>query len=289
MPVGTFGPTGRPAAGIAWKQSDQTGEAMAIDIGPMVAEAPETRRRYQRLRIFNLAVGALLAAEAVYMLLASNDLALPVTASYLRTDPVAVTGPTLPQTVFSLRIGPAVAVVLALAAVDHLLVASPGVHNWYERGLSRRANYARWIEYSISASVMIVLIGLFVGIRDLAAVVAIFAVNTAMILFGLLMERQQRPGGADWSAFAFGSLVGIVPWVLIAVYVTQPAQVPGFVYAITIVQFALFFSFAMNMALQYARIGRWRDYAYGEVVYIILSLTAKSLLAWLIFANVLRA
>jgi hypothetical protein len=42
------------------------------------------------------------------------------------------------------------------------------------------------------------------------------------------------------------------------------------------------------MALQYAQVGRWRDYLHGEVVYIALSLTAKSLLAWLIFANVLR-
>lgn len=135
---------------------------------------------------------------------------------------------------------------------------------------------------------MIVLIGLFVGIRDLAAVVAVFAANTAMILFGLLMERQQRPGAADWSAFWFGSLVGVVPWALIAVYVAQPARVPGFVYAITVVQFVLFFSFAVNMALQYAQIGRWRDYIHGEVAYIVLSFTAKSLLAWLIFANVLR-
>jgi hypothetical protein len=262
---------------------------VAIDIGPAVPEAPETRKRYRRLRAFNTAVGVLLAAETLFMLLASNDLALPVTASYLRADPVAVTGATLPQVVFSLRIGPAVAFFLALAAIDHLLVASPGVHRWYERGLSRRSNYARWIEYSISASVMIVLIGLFVGIRDLAAVVAIFAVNTSMILFGLLMERQQPPGAADWSAFWFGCIVGIVPWALIAVYVTQPAQVPGFVYAISVLQFVLFFSFAVNMALQYARTGRWRDYVYGEVVYIVLSFTAKSLLAWLIFANVLRA
>ena len=139
---------------------------MAIDSSPVVAGAPETGQRYRRLRAFNIAVGVLLAAETAYMLLASNDLALPVTASYLRTDPVAVTGVTLPQVVFSLRIGPAVAVFLALAAVDHLLVASPGVHGWYERGLSRRANYARWIEYSVSASGMIVLIGLFAGIRD---------------------------------------------------------------------------------------------------------------------------
>ena len=74
---------------------------------------------------------------------------------------------------------------------------------------------------------MVVLIGMFVGIRDLAAVVAIFAVNTAMILFGLLMERQQRPGRADWSAFCFGSLVRLVPWALIAVYVAQPPRGGG--------------------------------------------------------------
>jgi Heliorhodopsin len=265
------------------------GGTMAVGSGAVAGKVPaETMSRYRRLRALNVFAGLLLAAEAMFMLLASNDLALPVTASYLRNDPVAVTGPTLPQVVFSLRIGPAVAVFLALAALDHLLVAAPSVHRWYEHGLTYRANYARWIEYSVSASVMIVLIGLFVGIRDLAAVVAIFAANTAMILFGLLMERQQRPGAADWSAFGFGSFVGIVPWVLIAVYVAQPAQVPGFVYAITIIQFVLFFSFAANMALQYSQVGRWRDYLHGEVVYIALSFTAKSLLAWLIFANVLR-
>jgi hypothetical protein len=243
---------------------------------------------YGRLRKLNVTVGLVLLAEAVYMLLASNDLSLPVTAAFLRDDPVAVASVPPPHTVFSVRIGAAVALFLGLAAADHLVVAGPGVRRWYERSIARRANYARWIEYSISASVMLVLIGLFVGIRDLAAVVALFATNTAMILFGLLMERQQRPGRADWSAFGFGSLVGFVPWVLIAVFVSRPQNVPTFVYAITIVQFVLFFSFAVNMALQYMQVGRWRDYWYGEVVYISLSFIAKSLLAWLIFANVLR-
>lgn len=244
--------------------------------------------RYRLVRSLNVGAGIFLATEGFYMLLASNSLSLPVTASFLRDDPVRVTGPTLPESVFSLRIGPAVACFLLLAAIDHALVAAPRVRQWYERCLDRHVNYARWIEYSISASVMIVLIGMFVGIRDLAAVTAVFAANTAMILFGLLMERHQRPGGSDWSAFWYGSLVGIVPWALIAVYVVQAPTVPGFVYAITILQFLLFFSFAANMALQYAQIGWWRDYAHGEITYIIFSLTAKSLLAWLIFANVLR-
>ncbi|SBT42947.1 heliorhodopsin HeR [Micromonospora auratinigra] len=244
--------------------------------------------RYRRLRTVNILVGALLAVEGVWMWAASNDLSLPVTGSYLTADPVTVRGATLPEVAFRIAIGPAVAVFLLLAALDHLVTAAPGVHRWYERNLERRANYARWIEYSVSASIMIVLIGLLVGIRDLAAVIGIFAANTAMILFGLLMERQQTPGRADWSAFWFGSLVGLAPWLAIAVYVAQPPEIPGFVWAIIIVQFLLFASFAVNMALQYARRGRWRDYRYGEVTYILLSLLAKSALAWLIYANVLR-
>ncbi len=259
-----------------------TGGATAL----VTAESMTTR--YRRLRLLNTAAFVFLAAEGVFMLAASNSLALPITASFLSTDPVQATAPTTPETLFSLRIGPTVAVFLLLAAIDHAVVAAPRVHLWYERCLDRRANYARWIEYSVSASIMIVLIGLFVGIRDVAAAAAIFAANSAMILFGLLMERQQRPGRADWSAFWFGSVIGLVPWVLIAVYVAQPPTVPGFVYAITIVQFALFFSFAVNMSLQYAQLGWWRDYAHGEACYIVLSLTAKSLLAWLVFANVLR-
>lgn len=251
--------------------------------------ATGVRDRYGGLRWFNVAVGLLLAAEAAWMWVASNDLELPVTASYLTADPVALRDPTLPETALRIPVGPAVAVFLLLAAVDHLLVAAPGVNRWYARHLDRRANYARWIEYSVSASLMIVLIGLFVGIRDLAAVIGLFAANTAMILFGLLMERQQTPGRADWSAFWFGTLVGLAPWLAIALFVAQPSEIPGFVWAIIVVQFLLFASFAVVMALQYAQFGRWRDYRVGEVSYILLSLGAKSALAWLIYANVLRS
>lgn len=246
-------------------------------------------RSGRRLRWLNVAAGLVMAVQGGYMLAASNQLALPVTATFLTTDPVAAAPPPAPETVFSLGIGPAVAVFLLLAAADHLLVAAPGVHAWYERNLDRRVNYARWLEYAVSASLMIILIGLFVGIRDLAAVIGLFAANTAMILFGLLMERHQQPGRADWSAFWFGSLAGAAPWVAIVVYVLQPPEVPGFVYGIVVFQFLLFAAFAGNMALQYARVGPWRDYRYGEVGYIVLSLTAKTLLAWLIFANVLRS
>jgi len=36
-------------------------------------------------------------------------------------------------------------------------------------------------------------------------------------------------------------------------------------------------------------VGKWRDYVFGERVYLILSLSAKSALAWQIFGNTLAA
>jgi len=241
-----------------------------------------------RLRVVNVCVGVVLGAEAVLMLVLSSTLSLPVTASFLRNDPVAVQGPAPGEVLFRLAIGPAVAVFLLLAMADHLLVASPGLHRWYEAALEQRANYARWIEYSVSASIMIVLIAMFTGIRDIAALLGLFAANTAMILLGLLMERQQTAGQADWTAYWFGCLIGAVPWVAIFWYVVGAPRVPGFVWAITVTQLVLFAAFALNMALQYRQAGPWRSYLTGERAYLTLSLVAKSLLAWLIYANVLR-
>jgi len=248
--------------------------------------APSDARSLRRL---NVVVGLAHLVQAAAMLVLGNDLALPVTASFLTGDPVAPAPATAPDTLFSLRIAPAVAAFLLLAALDHLLVATPPVRARYEQQVSRSRNTFRWAEYSISASIMIVLIALLTGIHDVAALVAIFGVNSSMILFGLLMERQQQPGRADWRAFWFGSLAGAVPWIAIGIYFAGAATPPGFVYGIVATELVLFFSFAANMLLQYRAVGRWREYVFGERCYVWLSLTAKSLLAWLVFANVLRA
>lgn len=98
---------------------------------------------YRRLRWGNVTAGLVAAGQGVTMLVASNALALPVTASFLTADPVAVRFGTMPETIVEVPIGPAVATFLFLAAADHLIVAAPGVHRWYERNLDRGVNYAR--------------------------------------------------------------------------------------------------------------------------------------------------
>jgi len=146
------------------------------------------------------------------------------------------------------------------------------------------------MEYSISSSLMIVLIAMITGIADVAALVALFGVNGSMILFGLLQEHYEPPGRPGWLPFIFGSIAGTVPWIAIGIYLWSPgsaAEPPAFVYAIFVSLFVFFNSFAVNMVLQYARVGPWRSYLFGEFVYVALSLVAKSALAWQVFANTL--
>jgi hypothetical protein len=130
---------------------------------------------------------------------------------------------------------------------------------------------------------------MLVGIYDIASLIAIFAVNASMILFGWMMElHNQTTRRTNWTAYWFGCFAGIAPWICVAIYLIGDADPPGFVYAIFVSLFIFFNIFAVNMVLQYRRVGRWRDYLYGERVYMLLSLFAKSLLAWQVFAGTLQ-
>lgn len=231
-------------------------------------------------------MGLLHALQGAVVLYLSNDFALPVTAAFMEGPPGTL-GAT--KELFTLPLGPAVAVSLFVSAVAHFVVAGPG---WgkYQRDLAAHRNEQRWIEYAFSSSLMIVLIAMITGIADIAALVALFGVNASMILFGWLQERYEEPGRARWWPFVFGCIAGIVPWVAIGIYLWGPgasAEPPAFVYAIFVSLFVFFNSFAINQVLQYRQIGPWRDYRFGEVTYVVLSLVAKSALAWQVFANTL--
>jgi hypothetical protein len=232
--------------------------------------------------------------QGVAILLLSTDFALPITTSFLTFDEQL--GRLVPEenTLFDLRIAPLVAAFLFLAVVDHVLVSLPRLFPWYVRNLRRGINYVRWWEYALSASVMMAVIAMLAGMYDLPSLLLIFAVTAAMILFGLMMEiHNQSTEQVNWTAFWLGSLVGIVPWIVVGLYLFGPGthgvgDVPGFVYGIYISLFVWFTLFPANMLLQYRRVGLWRDYIFGETMYIVLSLTAKSLLAWQVFAGTLR-
>ena len=258
-----------------------------MDAKPSTTAAPLPAERATSLRRWNVGIGSIHALQGVAVLALATAFALPVTATFMEGPPGTPAG--APATLFDVSVGWGVALFLFLSAGFHWLVAAPGAFGRYIAGLEANHNYYRWAEYSLSSSVMIVLLAMLTGISDIAALIAIFAANAAMIFFGAVQERYEGPGGSLWP-FWLGCVVGIAPWLAVGVYLWSPgsaAEPPAFVYAIFVSLFVFFNIFALNMWLQYRRVGRWSSYLFGEKTYIILSLVAKSLLAWQVFAGTL--
>ena len=241
------------------------------------------------LRRYNLAAGCLHLAQAVAIVVLANSFSLPVRATYMTGPP----GPNVGNqtvTLFNLSFAWAIAAFFALSALAHFTVAGPGWDSYKVQLLKCRNPY-RWLEYSLSASIMIVLIAMLVGINDIAALLALVGVNASMIGFGWMQERYETPGGG-LGPFWIGCIAGIVPWIAIAVYLAGPGanqHAPGFVYGIFFSLFVFFNCFAINQLLQYKKVGKWSNYLVGERAYVTLSLIAKSLLAWQIFAPTLAS
>jgi hypothetical protein len=233
-----------------------------------------------RLRRTNISLSLLHLAQGIIILILGSGFSALVTASYIGSS-------------IEYRYEPRImlAVFLFISAFCHLLVSLPKVFPWYIRNLGRHINYVRWYEYSLSASVMIVVIASLCGITDLVSLLGLFVLTAGMNLFGLMMElHNQTTAKTNWTAFIFGSIVGVVPWAAIILYFVKSTPAPPtFVYTVIVSLMVLYAMFPLNMWLQYTRKGRWRNYIWGEYGYMFLSLTAKSLLAWQVFAGTLHA
>ena len=245
---------------------------------------------HNSLRKLNIYAGLLHTAQMAAVLMMSNDFALPINATYMAGPPGSTFAPQV--TLFETPIGLTVAIFLGLSALAHFIVASPRFFPRYSAGLAAQRNYFRWVEYSISSSVMVVLIAQVTGVADVVAIISLFGVNASMILFGWLQEKYENPGNGGWLPFIFGCIAGAVPWLALLFYVFSIGGVgeesaPTFVYFIVLTIFLFFNSFALVQWLQYKKVGRWSNYLNGERTYITLSLLAKSALAWQIFANTL--
>ncbi|MHA1989755.1 MAG: heliorhodopsin HeR [Candidatus Hodarchaeales archaeon] len=174
---------------------------------------------------------------------------------------------------------------LLMSAVAHFLIAYP-MNNYYVENLKKKMNPLRWYEYALSSSVMIFFIALIFGVIEFWILALIFIVNVLMNVFGLYMEKiNQYTEKTSWGPYFWGWVAGIMPWlVIVDVFINIGSRnVPTFVYIAIVMYFIFFNSFALNMFLQYKKVGPWKDYLFGERAYIILSLVSKSALGWIVF------
>jgi hypothetical protein len=253
---------------------------------------------FERLNLWNWAMALLHAAQGVAVVVLSRDALFPVTTNFITTDTLASTdeAPVLvsaTRNLFDVNLAYVVAAFFFMSAIAHLYIATVN-RKKYEADLKVGINRTRWYEYGISASTMMLAIAMLSGVSDLSTLTLIFGTTLVMNLCGLIMEvHNQTTKKTNWISYVIGTISGLLPWVAIGIYFWGSNQygsgdIPTFVYYIYASIFVFFMSFAVNMWLQYRGVGKWQDYLYGERSYMVLSLVAKSALAWQVFGGTLR-
>ncbi|MBD3342898.1 MAG: hypothetical protein GF353_27615 [Candidatus Lokiarchaeota archaeon] len=255
---------------------------------------------YKYLKHFNRNAGILHLIQGILMVFLGSilDFSREIYTTYVdfqfNDDTLEFELVPTPQEIFVFEsLGIYVGAFLLISAIAHLLIAYP-LNKKYNEYMDRHINPFRWMEYSISSSIMVVLIAIFFSVVDYWSLVMIFFLNFNMIMFGLMMElHNEYTEKTKWTGYILGWISGIIPWIVITAYFYGVSNnlgegPPDFVYYIYWTQVILFNGFAFNMLLQYLKVGPWKNYLFGERVYIILSLVAKTMLAWIVFIGVLQ-
>lgn len=253
-------------------------------------------QKIKNLRTFNIVMGGLHLVQAlVLFFIIDYDVKIPIISRFFGIDPVTGEPGQIPEIIWEVPVAIIAPVFLLLSSLAHFIIATI-YYRTYSSDLQKGINKARWIEYAISSSIMIAGISMLSGIIEFSAVVSIFALNAIMNLMGLMMEiHNQKTEKTNWLSYNIGVFAGLVPWILAAIYFVAAVNnfsgeaenpIPTYAYIAFFITAFFFNTFAINMFLQYAKTGPWSKYLFGEKVYIVLSLVAKSALAWIIYLGV---
>jgi len=252
---------------------------------------PETKIGRQ-LQTFNRIAGLTHLIQGVVLLVILNpETTIPVITRFFDETPDGVRP--VSETLFEFPIALIGPIFLLLSAAAHLLISSPFYVHRYEANIENGINPVRWWEYAFSSSLMLVVLLMLGGLIEVSTIVFIFTLNFIMNLMGLMMEKyNQLSEKTSWLAFNIGVFAGIVPWIMGGLYFWVSTSniadsIPVYAQFGFLLTFLFFNSFAINMWLQYKKIGKWKVYAYGEKAYIVLSLVSKSALGWIVVLGTL--
>jgi len=275
-------------------QYDEEDEVVGIAIDSshsLPTDRPSiTNRQFKTLFWLNM---------AAFLFQAASTAGIVVLIDFEKTYPFYTNYPTIPddgrpggpdtKEAFSINVGWLSAGFLALSALDHLLVCSI-FKNSYEKGLSNHNNIFRWVEYSFSASLMRILVGILSGVTDLHMMVLQFGLTACTMIFGLIFELENRDlrfsGNVKWYLYWIGFIPHLFSWSIVLgyfFYSLSNGDPPIFVYTIIGVIFVLDLSFAVILGLQWQGKKCFRPYVNGEIAFIVLSFTSKNALAWINF------
>ena len=181
-----------------------------------------------------------------------------------------------------------------MSCLAHIIMACSehsGQNNTYRKNIDKYRNPWRWIEYAFSSTLMFFLICLLFSIYDLSTLMALAIMNASIMFLGYVMEKDHsvQPSKFGWKPFFVATGIALVQWgILYSTLSTTDDRMPDLIWAVLFSYFFLFLLFPANMAWLY---WNWKSdqkekYIKSERVYMLLSLTSKSILLWLILFGV---
>jgi hypothetical protein len=224
--------------------------------------------------------GCVNISQMIVLLLVPFENTLPVTITRVFDDDGVATFKTVELFHISIKI--AMAVIFATTGFFNLLAAAPYFHRWYALGVVDKCNYFRWMEYSVTSSLMSILIAGFIGINDMTALGGIFTLQMGVSLLVWLQERYEFPGTGGMLPMMFAWLVGIFAWLIMLPYVIpyglqEVSQYSIPAYASTFITFMLY---GMLKTLQYANVWIFADFLVGELLFMFLDIFVNTFFTW---------
>lgn len=244
------------------------------------------------------AASGLLVIQAIAVVLLGRTVTEPLTVNYLTVDSLASAGgPTVlvgaSRLLHDFNLAWLVGLLLLSLAVVNLMAVT-WYKNGYQAGLQKGVNRLRWYGQIAWGGLLIVIIGLVIGVSDLASLALLCAVFASHCLLALTGELKtaDKSSEATGLRYAMCLLSGAVPWVVFGLYALAAHLygngLPVYLYGLLGSMLLCFVAAAVIRWLQWQKRGGWADAVRVEHWYLVLNFVTVSALAWLIFFGSLR-
>jgi hypothetical protein len=183
-----------------------------------------------------------------------------------------------------------VPVYFAISTVAHVVLHFMQKKTWPDRWLLEHRNPLRWIEYSVSAPIMMLCIAILSGLVTYSSLVLVFVCQFMSIVMGWVMESMNPLSrSVTWVPFLLGCVPAVTSWVAVGIpFFASIRHVPAYVIGIYFSVFVCFNVFPVILVYQYKGVRSVRKYITGECIFMLASALAKTVLGWQVVGGTLR-
>lgn len=264
-----------------------------------------SRGRFNFVKFNNtLAVLHLAAAAAVYYIL--KDVSTPTYLDFDLTD-IKLVEDTPPDDPFKLEvetvknpvtISQSIVFFYLFTALSHIIYANIW-STGYLTAIDQHHNPLRWVEYSVSSTIMIYVVSIVSGLRDLSAIIPILGANAGTMYTGYIAEEAIRKGDfqAAKNAIQLGWILQIFIYATIFIRFIKQIQnvrsivdgmgnpkykIPSWLFLVLVPTFVYYGSFGVVATMWYSKAkrsyettGQLPSFDSTEKWYLYLSLFSK--------------